>query len=81
MVVVFQVATKQDLLSLQSEINEKVYSSTLRYGEGFRRRRGAFFDSLRIDAPYIYVCRVKNFETTAPSTPSRKSAMFFSSTL
>ncbi|CAB1114950.1 unnamed protein product [Ectocarpus sp. CCAP 1310/34] len=25
------VATKQDLLSLQSEINEKVYSSTLRY--------------------------------------------------
>ncbi len=27
------MATKQDLLSLQSEINEKVYSSTLRYGE------------------------------------------------
>ena len=28
----YQVATKEDLLSLQSEINEKVFSSTLRYG-------------------------------------------------
>lgn len=35
----FQVATKEDLLNLQSGISEKVFSATLRYGEFWQARR------------------------------------------
>lgn len=76
----FKVATKEDLLSLKSEINEKVYSSTLRYGEGFPNSRGGMFEKGCTRISSVFTCvRAWNqyFIKRTPWTSSRRSPVIF----